>query len=90
VLLIIHQSIFSPTPSQNLLRRMNMRLHDMVVNETLKIQCLKPTYLSHSISMRGDNVEDVLVIPLDFHDIVSFFQRSSHPKKNSKPVIGLN
>jgi hypothetical protein len=50
-----------------------MRLHDVVVNETPKFQCLKPTYLSHSISMRGDDVEDVLFIPLDLHGVVSCF-----------------
>jgi hypothetical protein len=36
VVLIIHQSIFSPTLSQNLLSTMQMRLHDVVVNETPK------------------------------------------------------
>jgi hypothetical protein len=35
VLLIAHQSIFSPSLSHNLLSAMQMRLHDVVVNETL-------------------------------------------------------
>jgi hypothetical protein len=64
LLLIVHQSIFSPTLNQNLLSTMQMRLHDVVVNETPKFQCLKPTNISHSIIVRGDNVDDVLVIPL--------------------------
>jgi hypothetical protein len=34
---------------------------------------LNPTKLSHSISVRGDNVEDVLLIPLELHGVVSFF-----------------
>jgi hypothetical protein len=38
-----------------------------------KIKCLKPTDHSHSISVRGDDVEDVLVIPLNLHGIVSCF-----------------
>jgi hypothetical protein len=50
-----------------------MRLHDVVVNETLKFQCLKPTDLSHSISVRGDDMEDILVITLEVHGIVSCF-----------------
>jgi hypothetical protein len=50
-----------------------MRLHEVVVNETPKFQCLKPTNLSHSISVIGDNVDDVLVIPLDLHGVVSYF-----------------
>jgi hypothetical protein len=64
VLLIFHQSIFSPSLNHNLLSTMQMRLHDVIVNETPKFQYLTPTKLSHSISVRGDNVEDVLVIPL--------------------------
>jgi hypothetical protein len=73
VLLIAHQSIFSPTLNHNLLSTMQMRLHDVVVNETPKFQCLKPTNLSHSISVIGENVDDVLVIPLDLYGVVSCF-----------------
>jgi hypothetical protein len=36
VLLIAHQSIFSPTLSHNLLSTMKMRLHNVVVNEKPK------------------------------------------------------
>jgi hypothetical protein len=58
VLLIVHQSIFSPTLNHNLLSTMQMILHDVVVN---------------SISVRGDNLDNVLVIPLDLHGVVSCF-----------------
>jgi hypothetical protein len=34
---------------------------------------MKPTNLSHSISVRGDNVYDISVIPLDLHGVVSCF-----------------
>jgi hypothetical protein len=50
-----------------------MRLHDVIFNETPKFQSLNPTSLSQSISVRGDNVEDVLVIPLELHGVVSCF-----------------
>jgi hypothetical protein len=73
VLLIAHQSIFSPSLSHNLLSIMQMRLHDVIVNETPKFQSLNPTKQSHSISVRGDHVEDVLLIPLDLHGVVSYF-----------------
>jgi hypothetical protein len=63
VLPIAHQSIFSPSLSHNLLSTMQMRLHDVIVNETPKFQSLNPTKLSHSISVRGDNVEYVLITP---------------------------
>jgi hypothetical protein len=71
VLLIAHQSIFSPSLNHNLLSTMQMRLHDVIVNEKPKFQYLNPTKLSHSISVRGDNVEDVLLIPLELHGVVS-------------------
>jgi hypothetical protein len=73
VIFIVHQHIFSPTLSHNLLSTMQMILHDLVVNETPKFQCFKPTDLSHSISARGNDVEGVLVIPLEFHGVVSCF-----------------
>jgi hypothetical protein len=73
VLLIAHQSIFSLYLSHNLISAMQMRLHDVIVNETPKFQYLNPTKLSHSISVRGDNVEDVLIIPLELHGVVSCF-----------------
>jgi hypothetical protein len=73
VLLIAHQSMFSPSLNHNLLNTMQMRLHDVIVNETPKFQSLNPTKLSHSISVRGDNVEDVLLIPLELHGVVSCF-----------------
>jgi hypothetical protein len=34
----------------------------------------EPTNLSHIISVIGDIVDDVLVIPLDLHDVVSCFE----------------
>jgi hypothetical protein len=52
---------------------MQMRLHDVIVNEIPKFQSLNPTKLSHSIIVRGDNVEDVLRIPLELHGVVSCF-----------------
>jgi hypothetical protein len=73
VLLIAHHSIFSPTLDHNLLSTIQMRLHGVLVNETPKFQCLKPTNPSHSIIMIYDNVDDVLVISLDLHGVVSYF-----------------
>jgi hypothetical protein len=64
VLLIVHQSILIPNLNHNLLITMQLILHTVIVNETLKFQSLNLTNLSHSISMRGDNVDDILVIPL--------------------------
>jgi hypothetical protein len=73
VLLIFHQSIFSPTLNHNLLSTMQMKLQDVVVNETPKFQCFKPTDFSYSINVRGNNVEDVLVVPLELYGDVYCF-----------------
>jgi hypothetical protein len=56
-----------------MLSTIQMRLHDVVGSETQNFQCFKPTSFSHSIIVRGHNVEDVLVIPLDLHGVVSCF-----------------
>jgi hypothetical protein len=52
---------------------MQLRMHDVIVNETPKFQSLNLTNHSHSISVRGENVDDVLVIPLELHGVVSCF-----------------
>jgi hypothetical protein len=52
---------------------MQLRLRDVIVNETPKFQYLNLTNLSHFISLRGEHVDDVLVIPLDLHGVVSCF-----------------
>jgi hypothetical protein len=70
VLLILHQSIFSPSLNHNMISTMQMRLHDVIVNETPKFQSLSPTKLSHSIIVRGEHMEDDLVIPLELHGVV--------------------
>jgi hypothetical protein len=73
VLLIAHQSLFSPSLSHNLLSTIQARLHDVIVNETPKFQYLNPTKQSHSISVRGDHLKDFLRIPLELHGVVSCF-----------------
>jgi hypothetical protein len=52
---------------------MKIRLHNVVLNEAQKIQSLEPTYLSHTISVRGDEVDDVLVVPLELFGVLSCF-----------------
>jgi hypothetical protein len=73
VSLIVQQAISLPTLDHNLLSTMQMRLNDVVVNETPKFQSLEPTSLLHTISVRGDDVDDVLVIPLHLFGVVSCF-----------------
>jgi hypothetical protein len=73
VLLIVHHRILIPALNHNLLSTMQMRLHDVIVNETPKFQSLNPTNLSHSISVKGDNVDGILLIPLELHGMASCF-----------------
>jgi hypothetical protein len=90
VLLIAHQSIFTPSLSRNLLSTMKIRLHDVIVNETPKFQSLNPTKLSHSISVRGDNVEDVLLIPWSYMARYHASQPSNPHSWSLKPVRDMN
>jgi hypothetical protein len=69
--LIVHHSILSPTLNHNLLIIMQLILYDVIVNERTKFQYFNLRNISHSISMRVDNVDVVLVIPLELHGVVS-------------------
>jgi hypothetical protein len=52
---------------------MQMRLNDVVVNETPRFQCDNPTNISHTITVKGYNINDELIIPLDLRGVVSCF-----------------
>jgi hypothetical protein len=52
---------------------MQMRLNDVVVNETPKFQCARPTNLYHTITVKGENMNDELVTPLNLRGVVSCF-----------------
>jgi hypothetical protein len=73
VILIVHQAINLPHFPHNLLNPIQMRLNDVVVNETPKFQCDNPTNLSHTITVEVENINDDLVIPLDVRGMVSCF-----------------
>jgi hypothetical protein len=73
VILIVHQAINLPHFPHKLLNPMQMRLNDVVVNETPKFQSASPTNLSHTITVKGDNMNDELVVPLDLRGMVSCF-----------------
>jgi hypothetical protein len=74
VLLIIHQGIYLQNLEHNLFSTMQMRLHGFIVNETPKFRCLEPTNISHTISVRYDNVDDVLIITFYLHSVMSCFE----------------
>jgi hypothetical protein len=74
VFFIIHQGVHLPHLEHNLLNTIQMILYAVTLNETPKFQFFEPTNLSHAISVRGGNVDDVLVIPLGLHGVVSCFE----------------
>jgi hypothetical protein len=73
VILIVHQAIRPPHFPDNLLNPMQMRLNDVMVNETPRFQCANPKNLSDTITVKGENMNDELVIPLDLYSVVSCF-----------------
>jgi hypothetical protein len=83
VILILHQAINLPHLLHNLLNPMQMRLNDVVVNETSTFQCANPKNISHTITVKGENMNDELVIPLYLRGVVSCFTpRNPAQEKN--------
>jgi hypothetical protein len=66
-------------PSEHFEPNFEPQLSQHHANDTASCYCelntevLIPKNLSHSISVRGENVDDVLVIPLELHGMVSCF-----------------
>jgi hypothetical protein len=81
VILILHQAINLPHLPHNLLNPMQMRLNDVVVNETPNFQCANPTNLSHTITVKGDNMNDELIITLDLRGVVLFHNKKAHTRR---------
>jgi hypothetical protein len=73
VILIVHKAINLPHFPHNLPSPTQMRLNDVVVNKTPKFQCANPTNISHTITVKGENMNDELIIPLDVRGAVSCF-----------------
>jgi hypothetical protein len=73
VILILHQAINVPHFPHNLLNPMQRRLNDVLSNETPKFQFDNPTNLSHTITVKRENMHDELIIPLDLRGVVSCF-----------------
>jgi hypothetical protein len=81
VILILHQAFNLPNLSHNLLNPMQMRLTDFVVSETPKFQCANPTHISHTITEKGEDLNDEMVVPLDLRCVVSCFTTRNPTKE---------
>jgi hypothetical protein len=73
VIIILHQEINLSHFPNNLLKPMQIRLKDVVVDETPTFQYSDPTNLSHTITIKRENMNDKLIIPLDLRGVVSCF-----------------
>jgi hypothetical protein len=73
VIIILHQAINLPHLPHNLLNPMQIKLNDVVVNETPKFQCANPTNISRTIKVRGDNMNDEMIIHFDLRGVVYCF-----------------
>jgi hypothetical protein len=71
VILIVHQAIYIPHLVHNLLSTFQMILNDTVVNETLKFQCKRPTERDHAIIVKGEELENELIIPFHLNGVAS-------------------
>jgi hypothetical protein len=71
--LIVNHSILIPTLNPNLISTMKFILHDVIVNGRTKFQSLNLTNISHCIILRGEDVDDMLVTPLEVNGVVSCF-----------------
>jgi hypothetical protein len=70
VILSVHQTINLQHLPHKLLYPMQMRLNAVVVSETPKFQCANPTNISYTITFKGEDLHDEMVIPLDLHGVV--------------------
>jgi hypothetical protein len=77
-ILVIHQALYFPEMKRCLLCPMQMRLHDVVLNERPKFLTKHPTDLDHAIVL-----ED-LTISLDIFNVASFFHPSPEWSPNSE------
>ena len=72
MILVIHQAIHIPTLDNNLLCPMQLRLNDVIVNETPKFLCKNPSDHSHALIIsKEENDYEKLIVPLDLFGVVS-------------------
>lgn len=73
VILMIHQAIFIPELSHNLLAPMQVRINDVIINETPRFLTDRPDEFTHSILIPDENTDRPYVIPLTLQGVTSTF-----------------
>ena len=72
-ILLVHQAIHNPKLEHNLLSPFQMRLNDVIVNETPKFMTETPTEKDHAIVVTDPETNDELIIPLSVRGVTSTF-----------------
>lgn len=73
VILMLHQAIHIEHLDHNLLSPMQLRLNDVKVNDVPKFLTEQPTDETHAIVVAGDDLDDILLIPLSLEGVTSMF-----------------
>ncbi|KAI2495419.1 Reverse transcriptase (RNA-dependent DNA polymerase) [Fragilaria crotonensis] len=73
VILIVHQAIYIPDLSHNLLSTMQLRLNDVKVNDVPRFLTDQPTELTHSLVIPIEQSDTPYVIPLSIIGVASSF-----------------
>lgn len=73
IILAVHQAIHLENMDHHLLCPMQMRMHDIQVNECPKFLDANPTDDSHSIIIPDDGEGEPYKIPLSLHGVTSYF-----------------
>lgn len=73
VILMVHQAIHIPDLWHNLLSTMQVRLNDVIINETPRFLTDNATDLTHSLVIPTDEYDTPYVIPLSIQVVTSTF-----------------
>ncbi|KAI2494466.1 Reverse transcriptase (RNA-dependent DNA polymerase) [Fragilaria crotonensis] len=73
VILLVHQAIYIPELSHNLLSPMQVRINDVIINETPRFLTENPDEFTHSILIPEPDMDRPYVIPLGLHGVTSTF-----------------
>lgn len=91
VILLVHQAIYIPELSHNLLSPMQVRLNDVIVNETPRFLTEHPDEFTHSLLIPDGTLDRPYVIPLSLHGVTSTFptRRPTTEEYESLPHLCL-
>jgi hypothetical protein len=91
VILMIHQAIYIPDLSHNLLSPMQLRLIDVIVNETPRFLTENPDEFTYTILIPDTATGRPYVIPLGIHGVTSTFptRKPSISEFESLPHVEL-